>query len=119
MATASGLDATLMKEEQRIAMKRAANEERRLRFLNARKRVMGIDVAALNAQVAEKAALAEAEKEADRYERVRQMEIDMILEQTTEEERLTLCNGTGAALCHRPHRAEGPGPARRLQATPA
>ena len=87
MATASGLDATLMKEEQRIAMKRAANEERRLRFLNARKRVMGIDVAALNAQVAEKAALAEAEKEADRYERVRQMEIDMILEQTTEEER--------------------------------
>lgn len=87
MATASGLDATLMKEEQRIAMKRAANEERRLRFLNARKRVMGIDVTALNAQVAEKAALAEAEKEADRYERVRQMEIDMILEQTNEEEK--------------------------------
>ena len=64
--SSTGTDANLLKEEARIKMKREANAARRERFMNARKRVMGIDVAALNAQVAEKKALVEAEKEADR-----------------------------------------------------
>jgi hypothetical protein len=85
--SSTGTDANLLKEEARIKMKREANAARRERFMNARKRVMGIDVAALNAQVVEKKALVEAEKEADRYERVRQMEIESVLSQQSEEEK--------------------------------
>jgi hypothetical protein len=67
-------------------MKRAANAQRRERFLNARKRIMGIDVLALDQQVAEKRVIADTQREADLVERVRQLEIDRILEETKQEE---------------------------------
>ena len=55
MSYAGGMDAALVKEEARIRLKREQNAVRRDRFLDARKRVFGLDVEALDAQVAEKA----------------------------------------------------------------
>ncbi len=54
MAYEGGMDAALMKEEARIKLKREQNALRRDRFLDARKRVFGLNVEALDAQVAEK-----------------------------------------------------------------
>ena len=47
------------KEEARIARKRAEMDKRCKRILNPRTRVIGLDVAALDAQVAEKRATGE------------------------------------------------------------
>lgn len=65
----SGNDSALAKEEARIQLKRAQNEKRKERFLSARTRLIGVDVDALDAQVAEMQRLKSDTKEADRVER--------------------------------------------------
>jgi len=83
-----GQDAVLDKEEARIRLRRKNNEDRRERLLNARKRVIGVDVDALDAQVAEMHRGRNDDKEALRVERIRQMEIERVLESAAEEERM-------------------------------
>ena len=53
-------------QEQAVRNRRARDEQRRARFLNARTRMMGVDQAFLDQQVAEKQARKDAEKAADR-----------------------------------------------------
>lgn len=65
----SGNDSALSKEEARIQLKRAQNEKRKERFLSARTRLIGVDVDALDAQVAEMQRMKSDNKEADRVER--------------------------------------------------
>ena len=60
---------SLTKEEMRIISRRDANEERRKRFLDARTRLIGLDVSALDKQVAEKDTAKTKEKELLRLER--------------------------------------------------
>ena len=60
--------AAMAKEEARIRFTREANMRRTERFLNARQRTMGVDVDALNAQVAEKRQAHEDTNEAARME---------------------------------------------------
>jgi len=86
MAYAAGMDAQLMKEEARIRLKRQQNNARRDRFLNARKRIIGVDVDALDAQVAEKRQDASDIVDGDRLEHLKHMEIDRILEEAKQEE---------------------------------
>jgi hypothetical protein len=62
-------DKSLQREELRIKAKREANEERRKRFLNARSRLIGLDVAALDQQVAEKEERRRREQEITKLER--------------------------------------------------
>lgn len=88
MTTLWGTDAALAKEEARIAKKRADNETRRQRFQHAHTRILGINVDALDAQVAANNAKKADDKEADRIERVRQAEIERVLESAAEEERM-------------------------------
>ena len=57
--------AALGKEEQRILAMKARAEARTHRFLNARSRTIGIDVNGLNAQIAEKKQMKEAQRQAD------------------------------------------------------
>jgi hypothetical protein len=83
-----GTDAALAKEEARIALKRQQNELRRQRFLNSRTRIMGVDVDALDSQVAEMNKRKSDGKEAERIERLRQMEIERVLEAAAQEERM-------------------------------
>lgn len=61
-------DGALSRDEMRIKLKREANEQRRLRLLDARKRVIGLDVDALNEQVAEKERMKSDMKEIERLE---------------------------------------------------
>lgn len=72
--------AQLDKEALRIQKKREANEARAKRFLDARQRSIGVDVAALDAQVAEKRRNQQNNDDSDRLERIRAKEIDRILE---------------------------------------
>lgn len=44
----------MAKDEAKIRLRREANEQRRLRIMDARARTMGLDVEALDAQVEEK-----------------------------------------------------------------
>lgn len=67
-------------------MKREANQARTERFLNARQRTLGLDLQALDAQVAEKKRNCQNNKESDRLERLRAREIDRVLEAAAEEE---------------------------------
>ncbi len=80
-------DEVLAKEEARIKAKREANEQRRIRYLNAKARMIGLDVQSLDQQVAEKQRLKQNEKDADRFERTQAMEIERILAQAMDEER--------------------------------
>jgi hypothetical protein len=57
-----------MKEDARIKQKRENNEIRRVRYLKARQRLIGIDLQALNAQIEEKRKNLETLNEADRLE---------------------------------------------------
>lgn len=77
----------MAREEARIKAKREANEQRRLRYLNAKVRMIGLDVQSLDQQVAEKQRIKQSEKEADRFERTQAMEIERILAQAMDEER--------------------------------
>ncbi len=61
-------DEVMAKEESRINRIREAHEQRRLRILNAKVRIIGIDVDALDAQVAEKRQNAHNKSESDRVE---------------------------------------------------
>ncbi len=47
-------DDVLAKEAAKIAYKRQQNEQRRMRIHNAKQRTIGLDIAGLDAQVAEK-----------------------------------------------------------------
>jgi hypothetical protein len=78
--------AQLDKETAKIEAKRRANEERTKRFLNARQRTLGVDVQALDAQVAEKRRNQQNSDDSDRLERIRAKEIDRILEAAAAEE---------------------------------
>ena len=60
-------DALFAKEEAKINRKRELYEQRRVRILNAKVRLIGLDVQALNSQVEEKQRQRETEKEEDRY----------------------------------------------------
>ena len=51
--------------QRRILLRKQRDEERRIRLLNARERVMGVDVNALQQQINEKKAAKAAEKAAD------------------------------------------------------
>ena len=110
----AGADSALSREEARIALKRAQNEKRKERFFNARTRLIGVDVDALDAQVAEMQKMKADNKDGDRIERkssslpghsyqessnppatpqqqkkgIRQMEIERVLEAAAEEERM-------------------------------
>jgi len=77
------------KEENRLNMKRAQNKARLQRFLDARTRTIGVDVAALNAQMEQRKKMKELEKEADRLEAQRNAEIVRILEAQEHEDRLS------------------------------
>lgn len=87
MLSEFGKQDSLSKEEARIKMKREANEARRLRLLDARRRVIGLDVDALNEQVAEKERMKSDQKEIERLDRLRIMEIERIMEAASTEER--------------------------------
>eukprot|EP01035_Chromulina_nebulosa_P018506 gene18506-24223_t len=91
-------EAALSKEELRIQAKRQANEERRRRFLDARKRLIGQDVQALDQQVLEKQKNKAYEKDLDKLERLRIIEIQRILEASAEEERIMKENEKKALL---------------------
>jgi hypothetical protein len=70
-----------------IVKRREANEKRRLRFLNAKERSIGVDVAALDAQICERAASAEVDAEVEKLERMRFQEVEKLLESVAEEEK--------------------------------
>lgn len=84
----SGLKVESMeREEARMQAMRMRNEARRQRCMNARQRTIGVDVAALEAQVKEKADM-KAQEKADGSEGLAQMEyINALIEQREMEER--------------------------------
>ena len=88
MSQVGGMDDQLMREEARIRRKREENAKRRDRFLNARKRIMGVDVEALDAQVQEKKDINQGGRDDDALERLKSLEIERVLEEAKEEERL-------------------------------
>ena len=60
----------LDKESKRIECKRQANAARTERFLDARQRTLGLDLQALDAQVAEKKRNQQNDNDSDRLERM-------------------------------------------------
>ena len=58
----------MAKEEARIKAKREANEQRRIRYLNAKVRLIGLDVQALDQQVLEKQQRKSQERDYDKFE---------------------------------------------------
>lgn len=74
-------------EEMKLAKKRADNAERNRRFLNARQRVIGVDVQSLDQQVYEKQMQKEGEKDLKTLERMKAKELNRIMEEAAEEER--------------------------------
>lgn len=77
----------MAREEAKIQRKREQNEQRRLRILNAKARIMGLDVQSLDQQVMEKEQQKQREKEADRFESKKTLEADIIFDLT-----LLLCH---------------------------
>ena len=75
------------REEKRLEARRKRDEERRQRFLNAKTRTLGVDVAALDRQVAEKRAKKEAERAAEMSYAEEQRQIRRVLEMNLLEER--------------------------------
>ena len=75
------------REEQRLQARRQRDEQRRQRFLNAKTRTLGVDVAALDRQVAEKRAKKEAERAAEMSYAEEQRQIRRVLEMNLLEER--------------------------------
>ena len=61
-------DELMAKEEARIKAKREANEQRRIRYLNAKVRLIGLDVQALDQQVLEKQQRKSQERDYDKFE---------------------------------------------------
>lgn len=83
-----GNNDALVREEQRIAAKRAINEQRKQRILNPRIRTIGIDVSALDQQVIEKQNKQEMLKEEARIEKIVALETERVLAASFEEEKL-------------------------------
>ena len=83
-----GNNEALAKEEQRIAAKRAINEQRKQRILNPRIRTIGIDVSALDQQVIEKQNKLEMLKEEARMEKLVALETERVLAASAEEEKM-------------------------------
>jgi len=73
--------------QMRINRRRQANEARRERFMNVRERSIGVDVKALDAQVAERKANMEAGDQMEAVERLRFAEVQKVLEEVAEEEK--------------------------------
>ena len=82
-----GNNDALVREEQRIAAKRAINEQRKQRILNPRIRTIGIDVSALDQQVIEKQNKQEMLKEEARIEKIVALETERVLAASFEEEK--------------------------------
>jgi hypothetical protein len=80
-------DELLARDNAKIQRKRELFEQRRQRILNAKVRLIGLDVQPLNEQVKEKERLRQEEREADRFARTQAMEIERILAASMEEER--------------------------------
>jgi len=83
-------DEVMAKEEAKIKMRREANEQRRLRIMDARARTMGLDIEALNAQVEEKNRAKRAGQENEELLRLQAIEIERIVAQAKEEEKQML-----------------------------
>lgn len=62
------MDADLEKQQARLKMRADANFQRNLRYKDSRLRTIGINLGALEQQIAEKKKLREDEIEADRLE---------------------------------------------------
>jgi len=80
------VDAMDMEQRKLVAM-RERGEARRDRFLNARQRTIGVDVEALNQQMAEKEARDEDESAATESRHMRERHIATLIEQREAEER--------------------------------
>ena len=74
-------------EEMKLAKKRADNAERNRRFINARQRVIGVDVQALDIQCMEKQLIKDNEKELNALEKLKAQEMNRIMEEAADEER--------------------------------
>ena len=85
---ALGNNEALEKEAAKIARKRLVNEQRKERILNPRRRTIGIDVDALDQQVAEHNRLKDIQAEEDKMEKMRSLEIERILAASSEEEKM-------------------------------
>ena len=85
---ALGNNEALVKEAAKIARKRLVNEQRKERILNPRRRTIGIDVDALDQQVAEHSRLRDIQGEEDKMEKMRAVEIERILAAASEEEKM-------------------------------
>jgi hypothetical protein len=75
------------REQQKLVAMRERAEARRDRFLNARQRTIGVDVGALNQQMAEKEARDEDESAASESRYMRERYIATLIEQREAEER--------------------------------
>ncbi|RYG95646.1 hypothetical protein EON65_55675 [archaeon] len=62
-------EAQLAREQAKILKRREDNETRRQRYLQAKVRLIGVDVQALNAQVAEKERSRQNERDNNKYDR--------------------------------------------------
>ena len=80
-------DESLFKEEARIRRKWQQMEERKKRFLNVRKRTIGMDVEALDKQVEEMRLHRHNKNEDNKMDRLRYLEIDRVLEVQEEEQK--------------------------------
>ena len=74
-------------EEMKLAKKRADNAERNRRFLNARQRVIGVDLHALDQQCKEKQMIRDNEKELNALEKLKAQELSRIMEEAADDER--------------------------------
>jgi hypothetical protein len=77
----------LAKEQAKINRKREIFEQRRQRILNAKVRIIGLDINGLNEQVEEKKRMKDTEKEQDRFARMQALEVEKLLAASFEEER--------------------------------
>jgi hypothetical protein len=80
-------DESLYREEARIRRKWQQMEERKKRFLNVRKRTIGMDVEALDRQVEEMRQTRHNKNEDNKMDRLRYLEIDRVLEVQEEEQK--------------------------------
>lgn len=80
-------DDALAKEEMRIKHKQQIYAQRRDRIHNAKTRMFGIDVQALDAQMAEKRNQKNRDTDLENYEKMQALEIERMLAQSLEEER--------------------------------
>lgn len=88
MSLPLGNEEAVKKEAAKIAAKRLVNEQRKSRILNARTRTIGIDVDALDRQVAESRSRKEMLKEEEKMDKLRAMEIERVLCAAQEEENM-------------------------------